>query len=80
MVLLCKQLKNLHVYAANVLNQEFSLSLRKDKILNRLKTMRKKYMALSVALGTSGFSFNHASGRIDCTDEDVWATYVRVIG
>ncbi|XP_075073824.1 uncharacterized protein LOC107824901 [Nicotiana tabacum] len=68
--------ENAYNAACVAVNTHFSLSLNNQKVINRLKTIKKRYNIISNILSQEGFSWNPNTDTIDCEDDDLWKKYV----
>ncbi|KAI8551165.1 hypothetical protein RHMOL_Rhmol06G0163900 [Rhododendron molle] len=64
-----------HAYTAacSTMNLTFNLSLTRNHIVNRLKTIKQKHRFIQEMLSKSGFSWNPVKKMVECSDT-VWAT------
>ncbi|KAF8404708.1 hypothetical protein HHK36_009596 [Tetracentron sinense] len=60
-----------HAYTVtrNIINCRFVLDLANHHIINRMKTIRKKYRVIKDMLSASGFAWNEISKTIECDDD-----------
>lgn len=70
--------ENAYNAACVAVNSHFSLSLNNQKVVNRLKTIKKRYNTIRNILSQEGFSWNPNTNTIDCEDDDLWKRYVAV--
>ncbi|KAG5626373.1 hypothetical protein H5410_011591 [Solanum commersonii] len=68
--------ENAYNAACVAVNSHFSLSLNNQKVVNRLKTIKKRYNTIRNILSQEGFSWNPNTNTIDCEDDDLWKRYV----
>ncbi|KAK6804781.1 hypothetical protein RDI58_002565 [Solanum bulbocastanum] len=68
--------ENAYNAACVAVNSHFSLSLNNQKVVNRLKTIKKRYNTVRNILSQEGFSWNPSTNTIDCEDDDLWKRYV----
>lgn len=68
--------ENAYNAACVAVNSHFSLSLNNQKVVNRLKTIKKRYNTIRNILSQEGFSWNPNTSTIDSEDDDLWKRYV----
>ncbi|KAG5627657.1 hypothetical protein H5410_012875 [Solanum commersonii] len=68
--------ENTYNAACVAVNSHFSLSLNNQKVVNRLKTIKKRYNTIRNILSQEEFSWNPNTNTIDCEDDDLWKRYV----
>ncbi|KAK4379092.1 hypothetical protein RND71_000954 [Anisodus tanguticus] len=68
--------ENAYNAACVAVNSHFSLSLNNQKVVNRLKTIKKRYNIITNILSQEGFSWNPNTNTIECEDDDLWKRYV----
>ncbi|CAN4111299.1 unnamed protein product [Withania somnifera] len=68
--------ENAYNAACVAVNSHFCLSLNNQKVVNRLKTIKKRYHTIRNILSEEGFSWNSNTNTIDCEDDDLWKRYV----
>ncbi|XP_026452015.1 L10-interacting MYB domain-containing protein-like [Papaver somniferum] len=56
--------------------QSFGSSFTKDVLKNRMKTLKKNYVAVSTLRGQSGFGWDQ-SREVVVADDDVWDEYIK---
>lgn len=70
--------ENAYTAACIAVNSRFNLNLNNQKVINRLKTIKKRYKVIKDMLCRDGFRWNPTSKMIDCDSEDLWKRYVAV--
>lgn len=73
---------NEHAYTAACIavNSRFNLNLNNQKVINRLKTIKKRYKAMKDILNQDGFRWNPTTKMIECDNEELWKRYIAVSG
>ncbi|KAM7268751.1 hypothetical protein ACFE04_010917 [Oxalis oulophora] len=69
---------NEHAYTAAcvAVNSRFDLNLNNQKVVNRLKTIKKRYKVMRDILNQEGFRWNPDTSMIECDHEDLWKRYI----
>ncbi|GAB4836160.1 hypothetical protein Ancab_039522 [Ancistrocladus abbreviatus] len=62
--------------ACDAVNARFNLSLNNQKVINRLKTIKKRYRVIKDMLSQKGFTWNPHTKMIECDNDDVWKRYL----
>lgn len=68
--------ENAYSAACVAVNTCFNLSLNNQKVINRLKTIKKRYKAMRDLLCQDGFTWNPNTKLIECDSDDIWKRYV----
>ncbi|GKU91415.1 hypothetical protein SLEP1_g5295 [Rubroshorea leprosula] len=68
--------ENAYTAACFAVNSRFNLNLNNQKVVNRLKTIKKRYKVMRDMLNQDGFRWNPNTKMIECDNEDVWKRYV----
>ncbi|XP_022992668.1 uncharacterized protein LOC111488942 isoform X1 [Cucurbita maxima] len=68
--------ENAYTAACVAVNSHFNLNLNNQKVINRLKTIKKRYKVIKDILCRDGFQWNPTSKMIDCDSEELWKRYV----
>ncbi|KAJ7949420.1 Myb/SANT-like domain containing protein [Quillaja saponaria] len=67
----------MHTTAACIaVNSRFNLNLNNQKVINRLKTIKKRYRAMKDVLSQDGFWWNPKSKMIECDNDELWKRYI----
>ncbi|CAN6567105.1 unnamed protein product [Malus baccata var. baccata] len=69
---------NEHAYTAACIavNSRFNLNLNNQKVINRLKTIKKRYKAMKDILSQDGFRWNPTTKMIECDNHELWKRYI----
>ncbi|KAJ8774216.1 hypothetical protein K2173_009647 [Erythroxylum novogranatense] len=70
--------ENAYTAACIAVNTCFNLNLNNQKVVNRLKTIKKRYKVIKDMLSHDGFWWNSNTKMIECKDEDLWKRYIAV--
>ncbi|KAL4281102.1 hypothetical protein GQ457_03G028480 [Hibiscus cannabinus] len=70
--------ENAYTAACIAVNSHFNLNLNNQKVVNRLKTIKKRYKVMRDMLSQDGFWWNPNTKMIECGSEDLWKRYVAV--
>ncbi|XVF82504.1 hypothetical protein PTKIN_Ptkin16aG0054400 [Pterospermum kingtungense] len=70
--------ENAYTAACVAVNSRFNLNLNNQKVVNRLKTIKKRYKAMKDMLSQDGFRWNPNTKMIECDSEDLWKRYIAV--
>lgn len=70
--------ENAYTAACIAVNSRFNLNLNNQKVINRLKTIKKRYKAMKDMLSQEGFKWNPNTKMIECDSDDLWKRYVAV--
>ncbi|GMH13277.1 hypothetical protein Nepgr_015118 [Nepenthes gracilis] len=62
--------------ACDAVNAHFNLSLNNQKVINRLKTIKKRYKIIKDILSQKGFTWNPHTKIIEYDNYDNWKRYV----
>ncbi|KAJ8755737.1 hypothetical protein K2173_024281 [Erythroxylum novogranatense] len=68
--------ENAYTAACMAVNSCFNLNLNNQKVINRLKTIKKRYKVIKDLLSQDGFRWNPNIKMIECDDEDLWKRYL----
>ncbi|XP_057976237.1 uncharacterized protein At2g29880 isoform X2 [Malania oleifera] len=68
--------ENAYTAACVAVNTRFNLSLNNQKIVNRLKTIKKRYKIMRDMLSRDEFTWNPNTKMIECDNDDVWKRYI----
>ncbi|KAG4180861.1 hypothetical protein ERO13_A10G191100v2 [Gossypium hirsutum] len=68
--------ENAYTAACIAVNSRFDLNLNNQKVVNRLKTIKKRYKVMRDMLSQEGFRWNPNTKMIECDSEDLWKSYV----
>lgn len=64
--------------ACVAVNTRFNRNLNNQKVINRLKTIKKRYKVMKDILSRDGFWFNSNTKMIDCESDELWRRYIAV--
>ncbi|KAL4336196.1 hypothetical protein GQ457_07G019300 [Hibiscus cannabinus] len=64
--------ENAYTAACIAVNSRFNLNLNNQKVINRLKTIKKRYKVMRDMLSQDGFWWNPNTKMIECDSEDLW--------
>lgn len=70
--------ENAYTAACAAVNTRFNLNLNNQKVINRLKTLKKRYKVIKDMLSQDGFSWNPNTKMIECNHEELWKRYIAV--
>jgi hypothetical protein len=70
--------ENAYTAACIAVNSHFNLNLNNQKVVNRLKTIKKRYKVMKDMLSQDGFRWNPNTKTIECDNDDLWKRYVAV--
>lgn len=70
--------ENAYTAACIAVNSRFNLNLNNQKVINRLKTIKKRYRVMRDMLSQDGFRWNPNTKMIECDSEDLWKRYITV--
>lgn len=70
--------ENAYTAACVAVNTCFSLNLNNQKVINRLKTIKKRYRVIKDILSQDGFWWNPNTKMIECDSDELWKNYVAV--
>ncbi|KAK8579767.1 hypothetical protein V6N13_142942 [Hibiscus sabdariffa] len=70
--------ENAYTAACIAVNTHFNLNLNNQKVVNRLKTIKKRYKVMRDMLSQDGFWWNPNTKMIECGSEDLWKRYIAV--
>ncbi|GLT74546.1 hypothetical protein SLA2020_463340 [Shorea laevis] len=68
--------ENAYTAACIAVNSRFDLNLNNQKVINRLKTIKKRYKVMRDMLNQDGFRWNPNTRMIECENEDLWKRYI----
>lgn len=68
--------ENAYTAACVAVNTCFSLNLNNQKVINRLKTIKKRYRVIKDILSQDGFWWNPNTKMIECDSDELWKNYV----
>lgn len=70
--------ENAYTAACIAVNSRFNLNLNNQKVINRLKTIKKRYKVIRDMLSQDGFRWNPNTKMIECDNDDLWKRYIAV--
>ncbi|KAJ4833483.1 hypothetical protein Tsubulata_006648, partial [Turnera subulata] len=70
--------ENAYTAACIAVNSRFNLNLNNQKVINRLKTIKKRYKIIRDMLSQDGFRWNPNAKMIECETDDLWKRYISV--
>lgn len=70
--------ENAYTAACIAVNSRFNLNLNNQKVINRLKTIKKRYKVIRDMLSQDGFRWNPSTKMIECESDDLWKRYIAV--
>lgn len=70
--------ENAYTAACLAVNTRFNLNLNSQKVINRLKTIKKRYRVMRDILSRDGFWWNATTKMIDSQSDDLWKRYIAV--
>jgi hypothetical protein len=70
--------ENAYTAACIAVNSHFNLNLNNQKVVNRLKTIKKRYKIIKDMLSQDGFRWNPNAKMIECDNDDLWKRYIAV--
>ncbi|KAI4323601.1 hypothetical protein L6164_023194 [Bauhinia variegata] len=70
--------ENAYTAACVAVNTRFNLNLNNQKVINRLKTIKKRYKVMKDMLSQDGFRWNPNTKMIVCESEELWKRYIAV--
>ncbi|GAU18490.1 hypothetical protein TSUD_366730 [Trifolium subterraneum] len=68
--------ENAYTAACIAVNTCFNLNLNNQKVINRLKTLKKRYRVIKDILSQDGFRWNPDTKMIECDHDELWKRYV----
>lgn len=68
--------ENAYTAACVAVNSRFNLNLNNQKVVNRLKTIKKRYKIMRDMLSQDGFTWNPTTKMIECDNDDLWKRYI----
>ncbi|KAK9283191.1 hypothetical protein L1049_011427 [Liquidambar formosana] len=68
--------ENAYTAACIAVNSRFNLNLNNQKVVNRLKTIKKRYKIMRDMLSQDGFTWNPNTKMIECDNDDLWKRYI----
>ncbi|KDP40586.1 hypothetical protein JCGZ_24585 [Jatropha curcas] len=68
--------ENAYTAACIAVNSRFNLNLNNQKVVNRLKTIKKRYKVIRDMLSQDGFRWNPSTKMIECDSDDLWKRYI----
>uniref|UniRef100_A0A5B7BPA8 Myb/SANT-like domain-containing protein n=1 Tax=Davidia involucrata TaxID=16924 RepID=A0A5B7BPA8_DAVIN len=68
--------ENAYTTACVAVNTRFNLSLNNQKVINRLKTIKKRYKIMRDMLSQDGFTWNPNTKMIECDSDELWKRYI----
>ncbi|KAJ6414525.1 hypothetical protein OIU84_003513 [Salix udensis] len=68
--------ENAYTAACIAVNSRFNLNLNNQKVINRLKTIKKRYKIIRDLLSQDGFRWNPSTKMIECESDDLWKRYI----
>lgn len=70
--------ENAYTAACVAVNTYFNLNLNNQKVINRLKTLKKRYKVIKDILSQDGFKWNPDTKMIECDHNELWKRYIAV--
>lgn len=70
--------ENAYTAACVAVNTHFNLNLNNQKVINRLKTIKKRYKVIEDMLSQDGFWWNSNTNMIECDSDELWKKYIAV--
>ena len=70
--------ENAYTAACIAVNSRFSLNLNNQKVVNRLKTIKKRYKVMRDLLSQDGFRWNPHTKMVECEHDELWKRYIAV--
>ncbi|XP_010540195.1 PREDICTED: uncharacterized protein LOC104814049 [Tarenaya hassleriana] len=70
--------ENAYTAACFAVNTRFNLNLNNQKVINRLKTIKKRYKVMKDILSQDGFWWNPNTKMIECESDELWKRYISV--
>lgn len=70
--------ENAYTAACISVNSRFNLNLNNQKVVNRLKTIKKRYRIMKDMLSQDGFRWNPNTKMIECEHDELWKRYIVV--
>lgn len=70
--------ENAYAAACLAVNTRFNLNLNSQKVINRLKTIKKRYRVMRDILSRDGFWWNATTKTIDSESDELWKRYIAV--
>lgn len=70
--------ENAYSAACLAVNTCFNLKLNNQKVINRLKTIKKRYKVMKDMLSQDGFWWNPNTKMIECDSDELWKKYIAV--
>jgi len=70
--------ENAYTAACVAVNTRFNLSLNNQKVINRLKTIKKRYRVIKDILSQEGFWWNPSKKMIEFDNAELWKKYIAV--
>lgn len=70
--------ENAYTAASVAVNTRFNLNLNNQKVINRLKTLKKRFKVIKGILSQDGFWWNPNTKMIECDRVELWKRYVAV--
>ena len=67
--------ENAYMAACVAVNTCFNLNLNNQKVINRLKTIKKRYKVIKDILSQNGFWWNPNTEMIECDSDEIWKNY-----
>ncbi|XP_065867355.1 uncharacterized protein [Euphorbia lathyris] len=68
--------ENAYTAACIAVNSRFTLNLNNQKVVNRLKTIKKRYKVIRDMLSQDGFRWNPNTKMIECESDELWKRYI----
>ncbi|XP_024018082.1 L10-interacting MYB domain-containing protein [Morus notabilis] len=68
--------ENAYTAACIAVNSRFNLNLNNQKVVNRLKTIKKRYRIMKDMLCQDGFRWNPNTKMIECEHDELWKRYI----
>lgn len=70
--------ENAYTAVCVAVNTRFNLNLNNQKVINRLKTIKKRYKVMKDLLSQDGFWWNPNTKMIECDSDELWKRYIAV--
>ncbi|KAJ1428313.1 Myb/SANT-like domain [Sesbania bispinosa] len=68
--------ENAYTAACVAVNTHFNLNLNNQKVINRLKTIKKRYKVIKDILSQDGFWWNPNTNMIESDNDELWKNYI----
>ena len=70
--------ENAYTATCIAVNSRFNLNLNNQKVVNRLKTIKKRYKIMKDMISQDGFEWNPNTKMVECDSDDLWKRYISV--